>query len=328
MKILFITATRIGDAVLSTGILTHLLTQHPSARVTVACGAPAAGLFAGRPNIDRVLVIDKKPYGRHWLELWGNVILNRWDIVVDLRRSAIAYCLWAKNRYIAPKTNDNTHRVVDLAATLGLSSPPAPTLWIGESARENARKLISDLGSRPLLCVGPTANWGGKMWRGENFIELIRRITAPQSPYAGSRIAIFGAAHEKSQAQPVIDGLIAAGLPVTDLLGKPDLLTCAAIFSAADLYIGNDSGLMHIAAASGGNVLGLFGPSPAVNYAPWPSGNGRAAFVQTAIPFLNLVYDPSFDHRSQKSLMDSLTVDMAEHAVYQLWREIKMGKAA
>ncbi|MCZ6745098.1 MAG: glycosyltransferase family 9 protein, partial [Alphaproteobacteria bacterium] len=45
MNILFITSTRIGDAVLSTGILDHLICQFPDARITVACGPEAAPLF-------------------------------------------------------------------------------------------------------------------------------------------------------------------------------------------------------------------------------------------------------------------------------------------
>ena len=54
MRILFITATRIGDAVLSTGLLDHLLRAHPAARFTVACGPAAEGVFARMPRRDAV----------------------------------------------------------------------------------------------------------------------------------------------------------------------------------------------------------------------------------------------------------------------------------
>ncbi|HEX2151160.1 MAG TPA: glycosyltransferase family 9 protein, partial [Stellaceae bacterium] len=52
MNILFVTATRIGDAVLSTGLLSHLVERHPGARFTIAAGAPAAPLFATVPGLD------------------------------------------------------------------------------------------------------------------------------------------------------------------------------------------------------------------------------------------------------------------------------------
>ena len=54
-----------------------------------------------------------------------------------------------------------------------------------------------------------------------------------------------------------------------DLTGKVDLLTSYAALKRADLFIGNDSGLMHIAAAAGVPTLGLFGPSDERRYAPW-----------------------------------------------------------
>ena len=50
MRILFITATRIGDAVLSTGLLAHLIEHHPEARITIACGPVAAPLFSAVPG--------------------------------------------------------------------------------------------------------------------------------------------------------------------------------------------------------------------------------------------------------------------------------------
>src|SRR5271170_2659091 len=49
MRILFVTSNRVGDAVLSTGLLDHLIRSHPDARITVACGPPAVGVFARMP---------------------------------------------------------------------------------------------------------------------------------------------------------------------------------------------------------------------------------------------------------------------------------------
>ena len=74
MKILFITATRIGDAVLTTGLLDHLIKTYPDARVTVAAGPVAAPLFAATPGVERVLPMEKRRYGGHWLALWSEAI--------------------------------------------------------------------------------------------------------------------------------------------------------------------------------------------------------------------------------------------------------------
>ena len=91
MRILFITATRLGDAVLSTGLLDHLLTAHPDARITVACGPLAAGLFARMPRLERVGIVEKRAMDLHWPALWARVAAHVWDLVVDLRGSAISF---------------------------------------------------------------------------------------------------------------------------------------------------------------------------------------------------------------------------------------------
>ena len=101
----FITATRIGDAVLSLGLLHHLLAQHSGARVTIACGAPAAALFEATPGLEDLIVVRKKPFSLHWLALWGSVCGRRWDLVVDLRASALAYFLSARRRLVSGSAN-------------------------------------------------------------------------------------------------------------------------------------------------------------------------------------------------------------------------------
>src|ERR1700734_2899175 len=101
MNILFITATRIGDAVQSTGVLGHLLELFPSARLTIAAGPLAAPLFEAVPHLDRLVTMRKRRHGLHWLWLYGKVVATRWDLVVDLRGSLISYLLSIRTRRIA-----------------------------------------------------------------------------------------------------------------------------------------------------------------------------------------------------------------------------------
>src|ERR1700742_737152 len=86
-RILFVTATRIGDAVLSTGLLAHLIERYPDARVTIAAGPDAAPLFEAVPGIERLITVSKRPHSLHWLELYREVAFRRWSLVVDLRGS-------------------------------------------------------------------------------------------------------------------------------------------------------------------------------------------------------------------------------------------------
>src|SRR3546814_15206183 len=89
MRILFIGPTRIGDAVLSSGLRHHLSHQHPDARITVACGVPAAPLFRHVPRLDELFAMTTRPRGAHWLDLWRKVAGTRWWPVGAPRRHPI-----------------------------------------------------------------------------------------------------------------------------------------------------------------------------------------------------------------------------------------------
>ena len=96
--------------------------------------------------------------------------------------------------------------------------------------------------------------------------------------------------------------------------GGVDLLTAAAVLRRCALFVGNDTGLMHIAAAAGAPTLGLFGPSHASHYGPW----GRlGAIASTFIPAAEL-FRRGFDHRTTGTLMDSLSVEAAAAAARRL----------
>jgi ADP-heptose:LPS heptosyltransferase len=312
MRILFVTSTRVGDAIISTGLLEHAIRKYPNARVTVACGPAAAGLFDAVPNLDRVIVLDKMLFSFHWLRLWILTIGKFWDLVIDLRNAPVTYILFRKTRRGMPRTGSDERRVQRMARVLDLDEPPAPHLWIGERDLALARKLIPDGG--PVLAVGPTANWRAKTWRPEHFAALIERLTGPHGILPGARVAVFGRDDERPMALRLIDTIPAERR--IDLVGQLDLLTASACIARCAFYVGNDSGLMHLAAATGVPTLGLFGPTQEALYAPWGE---HTSVVRTRIPF-SKIFPAEFDHRTSDSLMDSLTVDSAEEGARALWQ--------
>ena len=121
MKILFITSNRVGDAVLSTGVLAWLVEKYPGAQFTIACGPYAAGLFRAVPRLDRLIVLEKKTWNRHWLELWQACIGTHWDIVVDLRNSIVSRLLRTQQR-AAASGSTGKHKVIENAAVLSAVS--------------------------------------------------------------------------------------------------------------------------------------------------------------------------------------------------------------
>ncbi|MEO3470311.1 glycosyltransferase family 9 protein [Roseomonas sp. CAU 1739] len=264
MRILFITSTRIGDAVLSTGVIDHLMRAHPDARFTIAVGRVAEGVFARMPALDRLIPIEKKRFGLHWLGLWWQVAFTRWDLVVDLRGSAIAWLLLAKRRAVMRGGRRPGHRLLHIAATLGLAPAPRPVAWFGPTEAARAEALLPPGG--PVLALGPTANWVRKVWPAERFLTVARLLTGPGGALEGARIAVLGGpgAQEREMAATVLDGLPGA----IDLVGALDLPAAAAVLARCALFVGNDSGLMHLSAATGTPTVGLFGPTPAAEYAP------------------------------------------------------------
>lgn len=264
MRILFISSTRIGDAVLSTGLLDHLMRAHPEARFTIVCGRVAEGVFRRMPRLERLIAIEKRRYSLHWLEIWGALAFTRWDLVVDLRASAIAWLLWTRERRVIQGGRRPGHRLTHLAALLGVAPPPLPVIWT--APEDNARAAALLPAGRPWLVLGPTANWHRKVWPADRFAELALRLTAPDGALPGAGIAILGGPgdQERSMATPVLTALPQA----LDLVGKLDLPEVAAVLARAAMFIGNDSGLMHLAAAAGAPTLGLFGPTPSDEYGP------------------------------------------------------------
>lgn len=314
LKILIVTATRIGDAVLSSGLVAYLAEQFPDARFTIACGAPAAPLFEAVPGLDRLIVVEKKPFHLHWVSLWRDCVGTRWDRVYDLRSSLIARFLMAGERRIGGYRDDTMHRVEELGHLIGVNPPPSPRLWISDAARAKAAELMTDDG--PVLAVGPTANWIGKQWPAERFADVAAKTIAPGGIMEGARVAVLGAPSERKMAEPVLEALPAGA--AIDLIGQP-LPVAAGCIARAALYVGNDSGLMHIAAAVGTPTLGLFGPSPETRYGPW--GN-HCTSVRTPESYAELVA-PELDLLGPHSRMTGLSADKVYEALAKFYASVK-----
>jgi ADP-heptose:LPS heptosyltransferase len=312
MKILFITASRIGDAVLSTGLLAWLVRRYPHCRITVACGAPAAALFACAPQVERVIAMTKRKRSGHWLDLWRNVVGTGWSLVVDLRGSAIAWAIPALRRRILWSKWQAEHRIAHLASVLAIE-PQQPVLWSSPQTDAEAARLIP--AGTPVLGIGPTANWGAKQWPAERFLAVAQRLTSPAGILPEARIAVFGGPAEREAAAPLLDALPSERC--IDLVGTIDLPTAFACLKRMSFYFGNDSGLMHIAAAAGIPTLGLFGPSSELFYGPC---GPRAASIRGPRSFEDICHAPDYDYRSPACLMLDLTVERVAEAAEALYR--------
>jgi len=312
-KILFITATRIGDAVLSMGLLRHMIEQYPDARITVACGPLVEGFFTAAPNVERVIVLKKEKRAGHWRKLWRDVVWTRWDMVVDLRNSAVSRLIVAKKKYIfGPHIDQEKHKVMQNADVMKLTSTPDPMLWFSDENLQRASELMP--AGTPILGVGPAANWFAKTWPADRFIMLLKILTGPGGILPGARIAVIAAPGEEAQARPVLESIPEDRRIDLIAKGKPDL--AAACLARCDFFVGNDSGLTHSAAAAGVPTLGLFGPSWPHIYRPW---GPYAGYIATPKNFAELIGYPAYDSKTAPCLMEGLSVDSVAAAAHDVF---------
>ena len=310
-RILFVTATRIGDAVLSTGVLRWLIERRPGARVTVACGPVAASLFGAVPGLEELIVLEKRPFSLHWPGFWVRVVRRYWDVVVDFRGGVTIWSVARREGYVDWGRRKDLHRVDEMAAVVGASPTPAPRLWTRPAHDARAAALIPE--GRRVLALGPVANWAAKTWSPLRYAALVRRLTGAGAALDGAAVAIAAMPYERQLIRPVFDAVPADRL--IDLTDGGDLLDVYACFARSTLFVGNDSGLMHMADAAGTPTLALFGPSDDRRFRP---RGPKSAVLRTRESVAELVGAPDFDHRTSPSLMGSLEVDEVVAAAERL----------
>lgn len=310
MSILFITSTHIGDAVLSSGLLARVMENNPDDPVTIACGAPAAKVFEAVPRLERIHVIRKRRRLLHWFELWTEMRGRKWNVLIDLRRSLLPYVLRARHRYVLPKNRAPIHRVEAISSAIS-AEPLAPKIWIADRHADRARQLVGD--SKKLLVLAPGATWAGKIWPIERFVELAQRLCNAGGLLDGSTILVVGAGDERAAAQPLFDSFPRSR--VIDAMGV-DILSTYAAMQNCRIFVGNDSAMMHLAAATGRPTVGMFGPTRDIHYAPWGE-NGLV--VRTPESVEELTGHNEYDTRTTGTLMKGLTPEMVERAIFERW---------
>jgi len=315
VRILFITSTRIGDAVLSTGILKALMARHPKARFTVVCGPVAAPLFRAAPQVEAVIALKKKKRSMHWLDLWKQCGWRWWSQIVDLRNAPLTLLFPTLRPIHLFQDPKDRHRVQLFGDLMKMTPPPAPQLWWTPADKKTAQGLLGDF-EGITIGIGPTANWRGKTWRAVHFRDLCLKLLADNPFDKPIRFAFFGHSSEAKDLEPLWDGISADHY--VNCIGDHDLAVVAATLSLCDYYIGNDSGLMHMAAATRVPTLGLFGPTRENLYAPW----GEHCQVVRTDTGLEALFGPDFNHRTTDSLMDSLSVDKTYQAFCALKEKV------
>jgi ADP-heptose:LPS heptosyltransferase len=265
--ILFIAESRLGAAVLSSGLLKKLHDEVPASQFTVVGSPVTAQLFADVPRLQRLEVVQRRSPSGSWGGFFGGIRARRWSLVVDMPARQIAGSLRSKKKPIHHASGVPAHRVIEAARLMRLTDDEAPDPYIFTSPTTEGRAAAMTAGGGPILAVAPAAEWTGKTWPAERFSEVARRLLGKGGPLAGGRLMVLGGSRDAHACEPVRSA-VPRDLCI-DLVGKDELLLKYAALKRATLFIGNDTGLMHLAAAAGAPTLGLFGPSDDKVWRPW-----------------------------------------------------------
>jgi ADP-heptose:LPS heptosyltransferase len=162
-------------------------------------------------------------------------------------------------KHDCPEAEDILH----LAEPLGVTGAAELFYDVREEEREAARQVLAESGIAPevpYVVIASGAGWAGKQWPLERWAAV-----ADELHLMGCAIALVGTAGETVQCQTVATAMRA---PPAMLAGRTTLPELAAIIAGARMWLGSDSGGLHLAAAVGTPTLSLFGPTNPAKWAP------------------------------------------------------------
>ncbi len=279
MKILFITLTNIGDAILTTPIIDILHTRFPSAKIFVLCGERAGEIFENDPYVYKIIPYNKKIGLKRKACLVFNLFKQRFDLVVDLRNSLIPYLVFPKRfavNYGGGKKNiHSVDRSLEVLKKLKLDTKNASLrVVISKQNEKRALEILNEysLFSKRFICICPGAKSSLKRYPEDSFSSVADNLTQ-----MGFDIVLLGEKSEKHICENILSKMKNKAF---DLSGQADLKTSGAVLKKSRLVISNDTALMHLANALNVPVLGIFGPTDAAKYGP---RGGKAVVVRSML---------------------------------------------
>lgn len=336
-NILIVRTDRIGDVILTTPAIAAVRAHYPKSRITVLVSAATRELVDGNPNIDEVLVDDRRGAYRGVFNFWRLVMMVRskkFDLAIIFhtkkRTNLLCFLAGIKNRVgyrdknfgslLTEGVKDDRHLgekheskyCLDLLKSLGVNpSQSDPYLPVRPDAGRWIDQWVTDnrLTGIKLIAVHAGASDPDRCWPVESFASLIDRL----SQLAGCKVVVFGAGHALEVAKRLKTLCVQ---PYFDLTGQTSIAQTVALMKRSHLLISNDSGPVHIAAAVGIYVISLFlRDQPGINPERWRP-LGSKSYVLSNKPEDAIRLDSSGQIIS--GIKDSISVDQ----VFELARDI------
>ena len=294
MKILVISSNLIGDTILSTGVISYFNKQNPKAKFTFVIGPSAKQIFKNFKSVEKIITVSKKKFNMHWLEIIYNCSGKKWDIIIDFRSSLISYLLSNNRKFIFKKKSKVNH-VKQLSDHFGFD---CSELFI-ETNNEEEKMVTNNISDNyNYFVIFPGGNWKPKIWSAENYNALMKKILSRNK---NIKFILVGSQIEEKIYYNKISKNI-DNKYIINLFGT-SLTQTAAYMKKSKIFIGNDSGLSHLASASKLKSIVLFGPTNDKIYGPF---RRDSQVVRTAESY---DYFKSINIDKTKSYMSSISVE-------------------
>jgi heptosyltransferase-2 len=343
MRLMIRATNWVGDAILALPALRAVRAKFPEAQIAIVARPYVADIYRGQGIADELIPYDVNSEHRGWTgreRLATELRAKKFDCALLLQNAfdaawlawragipdRIGYARDGRSLLLTkaipvPKAGEiPTHEkfyYLELLRRAGwvqeLQDDTHITLEISEEQSEHAEATLREAGARvgvPRIAVGAGASYGSaKCWPPDRFAKALEQFTT----HNNEDVILFGT-HTETEVSAAI--AVGVGKPVINLAGKTAIAKLPALLSRCHLFLGNDSGAMHVAAAVGLPVVAIFGPTDPLGTAPVTP---RCTIVQQQ-PYCS----PCFlrrcptDHRCMKAV----TVPMVESALRVQFAEV------
>lgn len=267
-RILFITLSNIGDVVMTTPVLQAIHQQYPHAVIDVMGDARSEILLKHCPFLGQFIHKEKNVSFRKAWELIKQIRKSQYDLAVDLRTDGLLYVLGAKHNYhkVANQKTLAMHSVEKhfeaIRPLVDMAIPHTKT-YLSEFEMANADRFFAEhrITRERVLALGLGANFAGKVWPVTEFLTLANGL---QDMFEA--VLLVGSDKETRLADRFIAQYQG---DVLNACGEFDLLQTTALIAKADYFVGNDSGLGHLASSVGVPTCTVFGVGEPNRYRPW-----------------------------------------------------------
>jgi predicted lipopolysaccharide heptosyltransferase III len=336
-RVLVVRLRSIGDTVLSTPSLFALKRFLPHAEIDILLEHWVAPVLQGFPHVDNVITLERRSTSSR-ARVARLLRANHYDVVYNLHGGTTATLLtratgarhrvgYANYQYarlhnhLSPSSallwgREKTHSVEQQLALLGWTGvpvsdrPPTELVVTNGAAAAIANRLQSaGLGGTTFAVIHPAASFATKQWAAENFAQAAAALAT-----LGLSVVAITAGNEVGLADEIQRKASAPVHAMTDL-SLPEI---TALLARARLFVGNDSGIAHIAAAVQTPSVVIFGSSNVAHWRPWAQTAAEIVFEEMECQPCHGYFCEKFD---EPECIKRVSVDRVVAAAERVFRE-------